>query len=376
MKFVSTSDELWRFFQADAQSALAGPQTLADIRSYILASEGMSTTRCVLIGLDGLSHRHAERLFGAHKRVRLSPMLSTVPTTSSTAWTTIMTGAPPSRHGVYGAAQYMPAQKTSVFFFDTRLRAAGIVDRYDISPARETIISDWVQRGWDAHCLGFPAELDGNALIGLWTDQAQCRWLSGSPEERFSNPVKLAREVLEQAGELLESSHSFVFAYLNVDWYIHDHGVDVAVDQAVRESVEWAARFANRSGAKAFLISDHGMRHQPPSEHSLLTDEALLDLCRCPVGGGGRIIYVYPKGSQIDAARARLVAAVGADGIVMTRKEFIDAYHASPLLEPERIGELVVVSGDGRFPGAMPDSPFEHGGVSREEMLAFFAELV
>jgi hypothetical protein len=103
----------------------------------------------------------------------------------------------------------------------------------------------------------------------------------------------------------------------------------------------------------------------------------LLDLCRCAVGGGGRVIYIYPKDGLAGAARDRMSELVGREGIVMTRQEFVAAYHAGPLLlEPERIGDLVAVAGDGSFPGAMPDASFEHGGVSREEMLAFLAEVM
>ncbi len=73
--------------------------------------------RVVVLGLDGVPHSFLERAFSRGKMPRLAELAgggtflripSVLPTVSSVAWTTILTGTNPARHGLFGFVDRLP----------------------------------------------------------------------------------------------------------------------------------------------------------------------------------------------------------------------------------------------------------------------------
>jgi hypothetical protein len=260
-----TSKGLWSAFDKDPASALQTVPTLAQVRGWIVERmESKRSRRLLFLGLDGIAYDAMFRMTADMLGVQLAPVLSTVPSTSTSAWTTILTGLPPEQHGIYGAAHHLPHLGTSVFLFDPVLRTAdgdapAALSRQDLNQrCPETIFHDLKSFG-RAHALGFADDLSRNGLLDLWLHEAEVDWLADA-YPLYENPERLTEHLIARARPLIEGGDS-VFVYFNFDWHIHDFGVTPALARSVR-SLLLAAQALCRAhpDLTVAMVSDLGLR--------------------------------------------------------------------------------------------------------------------
>ena len=73
--------------------------------------------------------------------------------------------------------------------------------------------------------------------------------------------------------------------------------------------------------------------------------------------------------------RITWMARLCKDAEILDGADYLARYHPTGCIEPERVGDLVVIAGASAFPGAMPDAAYEHGGISRDEMISLLGWL-
>jgi hypothetical protein len=101
MSRLSSPDELWAAFRSNPLLACASIQGIPAVRGHLHRSISASRPERVLIlGFDGIPYSIMSRIATDFQELDLIPFLSTVPSTSATAWTSLLTGRKPADHGI------------------------------------------------------------------------------------------------------------------------------------------------------------------------------------------------------------------------------------------------------------------------------------
>ncbi|MFJ8011898.1 alkaline phosphatase family protein [Streptomyces sp. NPDC096339] len=326
----------------------------------------------VVLGIDGLGHRHALAHWPQARTLRLTTVL---PTTSSAGWLSSLTGRTVAEHGVPG-----------VVFTDPGAAAPGrcagrppLIDvmRYagpGLTPVTGNIFDD--ARGAGLRPLAVLGDLE--AYPGAWRD-ALVRGARPVTGHRFYTrgdgpyrppSARLTAERLRGAVSRTLAAYGgagpcLLWCYVELDRHVHHHGYDDHVSEVLTCIGEMAADFA-AAGTTVVAHSDHGLtatRHDPALA-------ALLDgLGRehgFAMGGAGRVRWLYPA-SRGPVPLARLAAVLRrelpADIAVTPTDELLPAGS----LARARAGELSLVAGGERFL-TDPHYTHDHGSASPAEL--------
>jgi phosphonoacetate hydrolase len=310
----------------------------------------------------------------------------------------IVTGVPPSVHGICGNFFYDPERREEVMMNDARyLRAETILARFSHAGAKVAVVTA------------------KDKLRGLLGDRLQGVCFSAEKADRATVAENGIDDVLKLVGMPLPSVYSaelseFVFAagvailkrdrpdvmYLSTTDYVqHKHAPGTPEANAFYAMMSRYLEELDRLGATVALTADHGMNAK--------TDAAgrpqiifLQDWFDREVGAGRvRVIlpitdpYVMHHGSlgsfatcylasDIDAAQvsARLAAVPGIEA-VLPRAAAVERFE----LPADRLGELVVLAERLVVLGTTParhdlshlDAPLRsHGGVSEQKIPLLF----
>lgn len=342
--------------------------SLAAVPELLLAELTRSERGVVVLGVDGLAHRVADRCWPS---AEISYLTSTVPSTSATAWLTALTGCGPQVHGVPGMV-YRVGGRLVYAVTGEGLAGEGAVPPDAVLPS-PTVFERAAAAG--ARCVALGRELDH--LPGPWAP-ALLRGAAragGSTTralaEQAADPGLLAEAVIaEVAAVLAEPADAPVlaWAYVNLDDHVHANGYDdralAAMRRLDRAAGDWAA-----GGWTVVAHSDHGQVPVRPDPALARAWAAVDDPAECelPAGGAGRFRWLHPRAGREDAVRARLADALGDAAVVV---------HAPDLplpprlaLPPDRIGAVIAIAASDRFPLPDPTLRYEHGGLDPDEML-------
>ena len=195
------------------------------------------------------------------------------------------------------------------------------------------------------------------------------RWIDGTTVVSQNDLEKLAEHPLAFTARTLKLTRKFVeersvsdaqmvlFNYFNFDPYIHEKGYDQSIKQSLQQLFHTIDILRSEHADMLFLtISDHGMTPQHPDcRISPVKDPELAALSYANPAGAGRILFFYPrKGCVLDLQHA-VEDRIKTHGELLTREDFLSrCYRGKKCYAPERIGELVAIARDDKFPAASP----------------------
>jgi hypothetical protein len=207
-----------------------------------------------------------------------------------------------------------------------------------------------------------PAVLAGCERVTV-TDPSRLAGQAADPPALVDGVAGDVTEVLAAAGPML------LWAYVNLDDYVHRHGYDDAVRTALTRLAGHAERWA-ADGWTVLAHADHGQVRCDP-DPDLVRAFAAVDNpadCLVPAGGAGRIRWLYPKPGRTERVADRLAAALGDVALVRPASEVPELSALTG-----RVGPVVAIAASPRFPVPDPTLRYEHGGLDDDEMHVPFA---
>lgn len=334
----------------------------------------------IICAFDSVSYFCFQEACAAYAR-RVSPVTSTVPSTSMTAWTSIFRGSHPREHGVYGTVFYLEEEQETISFLRRKLadeKKEGVFPWLGKS-AGETLFTELNASGYKCSFYGLGSDL---TQLSFFNQIASGATVHDMPQgelmefdlQAYSN--YLVDVINEEVLTRRQSEEKFCsVAFMSCARYIARHGITAHLQESLR-SFAAAMQLIKRDNDKLSIVavSDHGMvPQQPILSLPLIHDEEILDLCRHRPGGAGRILFFYPKQEDFPKVWELLECKIGDTGQLFTRAAFIDKYYQGNTYQHSRIGDIVAVAKDRRFPSAGLNEAYEHGGLDADEMTSFIS---
>jgi len=318
-------------------------------------------------------------------------MTSVVPSTTTTALATLLTGTEPIVHGLLGYTLW--------------LREYGVLtEMLSLSPVYGTdreCLTDWglVPRRF----LPMPGLGTMLAHQGVETTAVVLSRYMTSPLTRmcyrgfdrtfgYTNPLGMWTRARQALGRD-ETKPSFCFIYWGgIDTAIHKHGgaggfwqrqfhlVSQACDKAFFSSLTPQQRGESHrivEGTLLIVIADHGFVDSPVDQaHDTDADAALQRELLVPFSGESRVAFLHTLHGDSQATQQAIQGALGPDFVVLRTRDAVQAGLfgvAAPGPESlARLGHFVVISRGLHYLDRLNKREKmrgRHGGLSREEML-------
>jgi hypothetical protein len=296
-----------------------------------LPPAAVEADRVVLLVLDGLGwHQLQER---RHLAPTLAGMeggaIQTVlPTTTSTALTSISTGAPPGEHGIIGYRIAIEGEVLNVLKWATRH-----------GDARETIPPQKLQT--QAAFLGqrppaiTRAEFATSGFSGAHLDGTRFR------------PWRMPSTLVTEIGGLTRTGEPFVYAYYDgIDKVSHEYGLRqhydaelVAADRLVADILEVVPR-----GTAVVVTADHGQVHTGTDVQHLHGDVIQHVSFQ---SGEARFRWLHARPGRADALLEAAVAHHADAGWIRSRDQLVADGWFGPTVTPDalaRLGDVALVA--------------------------------
>jgi predicted AlkP superfamily pyrophosphatase or phosphodiesterase len=271
---------------------LASPFKAATPRQRGGRAVGVQARRVILISLDGLDARYLRRADQFGLRIptlrRLmregstahAGVVSVYPSITYPAHTTIVTGARPRRHGVYGNEEFDPAdpQSRSGLWFKSSIRADTLWDAAARAGLSVGLVSwpvaggagDWnMPEFWrpggtqadslsDIHANARPKDLPAEIAA-----REPSLYALATADEQDDMRTRFAEHIIREKRPRLVLVHLF-----DLDHFQHDYGPFSKEAFAILEKVDgYVARILRAAGeagtlpeTAVFVVSDHGFR--------------------------------------------------------------------------------------------------------------------
>ncbi|MDQ2670474.1 MAG: alkaline phosphatase family protein [Gemmatimonadota bacterium] len=289
------------------------------------------------LGAHNLAGRRGHTRFLGDRLGKRDVARTTVPSTTATALTSLMTAAQPGSHGIVGYRVRVPGEDLVANQLSGWEQAGLDPDTWQRRP---TVFEQESSRGRPCFVVS-RAEYVG----------------SGFTRAAFRGGEFLSSDDLDERVELaadVAARHPGALVYLyhpDLDRIGHKRGWESDEWAAALERLDAAAATlhtrARAVGAGAVLTADHGMVDVPRHRQVLLgEDDPLLEDVR-HVAGEPRLLHLYlDDTADADAAQDRWVAAEGGRAWVMARDEAIGSglFGAVDAEVAPRIGDLVVAA--------------------------------
>ncbi|TAH31905.1 hypothetical protein EYC58_04485 [Candidatus Saccharibacteria bacterium] len=318
--------------------------------------------------------------------IQLKPLTSVFPSTTASAWPSIITGTLPAEHAIYGTSFKMIEEDKNYIWISNSLNKG---DKHELAgdnvtlnrSGKPTIFEKLTSQGWNAYYNGTHGQGVTNPMRNELVKGAIHHTPEGYATLKY-NPQQLINTLLNRTHDIVDpltSGKTIVWNYCDIDDYIHEYGY-----KSLTDAVSWGDfiadiyRFSDEETA-IVIISDHGQinQHQCPLNWRTLTkDHPWLEY---DTGGAGRTLYFYPKAEYKDRFKKFITTAMGDAATILTREEAFDkglyVIKEKDAVFPERIGDIIAIAKTPNFVSAGSGFVAEHGALSREEMLVPFAIL-
>ena len=292
------------------------------------------------LGARNLAARRGHARFLGDRLGKRDVARTTVPSTTATALTSLMTAAAPGAHGIVGYRVRVPGGDVVANQL-SGWEQAGLDP--DIWQRRRTVFELEAARQRPCFVVS-RAEYDGSGFT-----RAAFRGGQFLPADDLDERIELAADAAARhPGSLVYLYHP------ELDRIGHKRGWESDEWAAALESVDAAAATlharARAAGVGVVLTADHGMVDVPRHRQVLLGEgDPLLDGVR-HVAGEPRLLHLYlDDGVGVEGVAGRWSAAEGGRAWVLTRDEAIGAELFGPVdaeVRP-RIGDIVVAARGG-----------------------------
>ncbi len=355
---------------------------------------GESVQRVILILIDALSyHRLVQWLdhtpiWGVFREEGLlAPLTSVVPSTTSSALTTLWTGLSPASHGIlgyemwlkqYGIVANMILHAPMAFKGDV-----GSLERAGFSP----------QSFLPAPTLGPHLKRHGVNSYAFNHESIVRSGLSKMIlQETEVVPFKTPASLWVDIRQLIENrphERMYVWTYWSqIDGLSHFHGPDD--ERVLAEFITYSTAFekffweklpANlRKNTLILLTADHGQIHTPLNPHHILSNHPELSrhLLINPTGENRMVNLYLRNGREAAVERAFAEAWPGRFNLISQQTALSSGLFGPGPHHPDlenRIGDLLAIAQDGVYLWWSEKKDFllgRHGGLSPEEMLVPF----
>ena len=324
---------------------------------------------------------------------------SVIPSFTNPNNLSIITGRPPSVHGIAGNYFFDPATGTEVMMNDPKfLRAPTILRAFHDAGAKVAMVTAkdklrlLLSNGLDyasGRAIAFSSEKADTATTRENGIDSVLSFVGLPLPEVYS--AALSEFVFAAGVKLLETSRPDLMYLSTTDYIQHKAGPGSKVANDFYAMIDGYLAAMDRLGTIIVATADHGMndKHGTDSSPNVAYLQTLLD--SWPEAQGARVIlpitdpYVAHHGALGSFATVYLRAAADAAGIskklravagvdlVLTREQACARFE----LPPDRIGDLVVLSGKHMTLGASAarhdlsglDEPLRsHGGLAEQRV--------
>lgn len=372
--------------------ALGAPPLIPEI----LSSLGDDVQHIILILMDALSlHRFKRWMLEGKTPVwktclkggLLAPLTSIMPSTTTSAMTTLWSGSSTTEHGIAGYELWLKEygivanmiQQSPISFRGARgsLEQTGFQPENSLSVP--TLGPHFLQHGIT------PYSFQHYSISNSGLSRTYLKDVSLEP---FGSAAELwigLRQLIEARKN--EKTYAWVY-WGTVDSLSHRFGPDDERPEAefIAFSSSFERNFLNKLGREnrvntlVILTSDHGQTFTPKKQkYDLRYHPHLLNLLHIQPTGESRFIFLHIRPGQIDAVREYIEQTWPGDFIVIESKTMLE----SGLLGPgtpspqliDRLGDLTVLAkNDSYFWWSPKENPLlgRHGGLAPEDMLVPF----
>lgn len=314
----------------------------------------------------------------------IAALTSTVPSTTSTALTTMWTGRSPAEHGILGYELFLREFGMVVNMITHAPAAfdgnAGMLYDAGFSPENflpvETIGPHFAAAGIQSHAF-LHYSISGSGLSRMHYPQVH--------KHTFAGIADLWINVRRLANSPLDSPRYIWVYYGGVDGISHRKGPDsdeteatfkVFTDVLVEQFLN-AVEPENARKTLFMMLSDHGQVHTPKDPHyEFLNHPDFTRRLYMMPAGENRLAYLYPKPGQMDAIEEYLQRTwPGSFTVIPSSHALHSGLFGPGQASPQtldRLGERIMLSHDDAYMWWAPrENPLvgRHGGVSKDEML-------
>ena len=326
-----------------------------------IPAAALEARQVVLLVLDGMGWEQMQErrsLIPTMGAMAGGPITTVVPSTTSTALTSITTGLPPGEHGIVGYRIAVHGEVLNVLQWST---AAGPAQQ-SIPPSKLQPVAPFLG---ERPPVVTRAEYRRSGFTGAHLDPARF-W-------GYRTPATMVTEV----GRLLRMSEPFVYAYYDgLDKVAHEYGLDEHYDaelQWIDHTVERLLAVM-RPGGVLLLTADHGQVDVGGNVVPLAAD-VLSQLSM--QSGEGRFRWLHARSGRGRDLYEAAVAHHTGDAWVMTRDEVVGGGWFGPVVSEaakSRLGDVALVARrDVAFHDPLDTGPYtlvgRHGSVTPAEML-------
>lgn len=362
------------------------------LRLPALDELAQSTQQILLLLIDGLgwdSYRDWEAdvpeiLDTAHDEVILAPLTSVVPSTTSSALTTLWTGSSPAEHGLVGYELFLKevGMVTNMITFSPMYLGAPVdllgstgIEPGEMLPGK-TLGQHMKSAGVEAHAFVEQA-LVGSPLSRMHFRDVRVHGYTG-----LSHLWEDVAALMHRPAD----GRRFIWVYLGtLDALAHRHGPAARQTHAAFKAIMHSLgsflsehlQYAGIAGSLILLLADHGQVHTPKNPRFDLAGHTTLTsrLHMLPTGEH-RLTYFHVQPAQTEAVR-EYILRTWPDSFRLIPSSY--ALHAG-LFGPgkpagctlERMGDWTAVASDEAYFWWAPTENKllgRHGGVTRQEML-------
>jgi hypothetical protein len=328
-------------------------------------SDKYNFNNLLVVALDGVHCEVADSVFTGCSSV---PVKSVFPTTSTSAWTTSLTGMSPSEHGVVGTV-----------FQDGSDRINCLHDERIDTPlpfwAEKTIFKKLAGVAESTAWLGGMASLSSHWVKALTNgakrlSPREC-WEKKSFEHDATGMMKHGIDELNMVLSAIRSSKpQLVWGHIDFDRYVHFHGYDDSALDALA-SLSKAIPKWNSMGWAVLLYSDHGLTETRENSacaelFKLINDRSY---CASPCGGAGRALWAYPLAHKRKELWDNIKKSAATYADVLDRREAVmRGYFKRTEYVERRVGDYLIISRGNEFPLFNSNYRYEHGALTEEEV--------
>ena len=303
---------------------------------------------------------------------------SVVPSFTNPNNLSIVTGVPPSVHGICGNFFYNPESDSEVMMNDPSLLRTGTVlaefanqgARVAVVTAKDKLrrlLGDGLRFGSAEGSICFSAEKADTATLADNGIENVPALVGMDVPSVYS--AELSEFVFAAGVKLLESVRPDIMYLSTTDYIQHKHAPGTPVADAFYQMMDSYLRQLDAGGATLALTADHGMKPKHAADgqpdvvylQSVLDDWLGRDAARVilPITDpyvvhhgalGGFATAYLPEGSDVAAIASRIAEIDGIE-CALPRAEACERFE----LPEDRVGDIIVVAGRNKTIGSTPE---------------------